>query len=58
MVDFVKPQYLGTSKEFNNHFTNPIKNGQYEDSTQEDVRLMKKRAHVLHRSLEGFVQVS
>ena len=52
MVSFVKPNFLGTINEFNNQFANPITNGQYTDSTEEDVKLMKKRFFVLHRSLE------
>lgn len=56
MVQFVKPNLLGTRKEFLNRFVNPINNGQYEDSTSFDVKLMKKRAHVLHKMLEGSVQ--
>lgn len=55
MVSFVKPNLLGTAKEFRNRFVNPITNGQCKDSTDGDVRLMKKRAHVLHNSLEGCV---
>lgn len=56
MVQFVKPNLLGTKKEFTNRFENPITNGQFDDSTEYDVRLMKKRAHVLHKMLEGSVQ--
>lgn len=57
MVDFVKPSLLGTEKEFSNRFIAPITNGQYVDSTPHDVKLMKKRAHVLHEMLAGCVQV-
>lgn len=57
MVQFVKPRLLGDKKEFLNRFANPITNGQYIDSTKEDVRLMKRRAHVLHKMLDGIVQV-
>ena len=53
MVQFVKPNLLGNKKEFTNRFVNPIKNGQCADSTDSDVRAMKKRAHVLHKMLEG-----
>ncbi|XP_011344208.2 transcriptional regulator ATRX isoform X3 [Ooceraea biroi] len=56
MVQFVKPNLLGTRKEFLNRFVNPITNGQFDDSTAYDVKLMKKRAHVLHKMLEGSVQ--
>ncbi|XP_012279926.1 transcriptional regulator ATRX homolog isoform X2 [Orussus abietinus] len=56
MVHFVKPNLLGTKKEFMNRFVNPITNGQFDDSNEYDVKLMKKRAHVLHKMLEGSVQ--
>lgn len=57
MVQFVKPSLLGTRREFQNRFMNPISNGQFEDSTAHDVKIMKRRAHVLHKMLEGSVQV-
>ncbi|CAN8005902.1 unnamed protein product, partial [Ixodes hexagonus] len=53
MVQFVKPNLLGTKKEFTNRFANPIANGQCADSTVRDVKLMKKRVHILHRLLDG-----
>ena len=56
MVDFVRPNYLGSKHEFNNMFQRPIENGQCVDSTFEDRKLMQGRAHVLHELLEGFVQ--
>ena len=56
MVSFVKPNLLGSIKEFKNRFVNPIAAGQNKDSTESDVRVMKKRAHVLHIMLEGCVQ--
>ncbi|KAL1122717.1 hypothetical protein AAG570_003044 [Ranatra chinensis] len=56
MVQFVKPNLLGTKKEFKNRFVNPIQNGQFEDSTAHDVKVMKRRAHVLHKMLDGVVQ--
>ncbi len=57
MVDFVKPNLLSTRKEFLNRFVNPITNGQCADSTPRDVKIMKRRAHVLHDLLNGCVQV-
>ena len=57
MVNFVKPNLLGTITEFTNRFANPIKNGQCRDSTPYDVRMMKQRAHILHELLLGTVQV-
>ncbi|XP_058060545.1 transcriptional regulator ATRX homolog [Anopheles bellator] len=56
MVQFVKPKLLGTYPEYLNRFVNPITNGQYTDSTSYDIQLMRKRAHVLHKLLDGCVQ--
>ncbi|TNN84328.1 Helicase ARIP4 [Liparis tanakae] len=56
MVDFVRPDFLGTRQEFSNMFERPILNGQCVDSTPQDGRLMRYRSHVLHSLLEGFVQ--
>ena len=58
MVDFVRPNFLGSRSEFSNMFERPIMNGQCVDSTTNDIRLMRFRAHVLHSLLEGFVQRS
>lgn len=57
MVQFVKPNLLGTYKEYLNRFVNPITNGQYTDSTPFDIQLMRKRSHILHKLLDGVVQV-
>ncbi|XP_037047921.1 transcriptional regulator ATRX homolog [Bradysia coprophila] len=56
MIEFVKPRLLGTAKEFNNRFVRPIVNGQFIDSTDEDITLMKYRAYILHKLLDGCVQ--
>lgn len=56
MVEFVKPRLLGTESEFNNRFVVPITNGQFSDSTEDDIMLMKYRAFILHKLLEGCVQ--
>ncbi|XP_040907102.1 transcriptional regulator ATRX-like isoform X2 [Toxotes jaculatrix] len=56
MVSFIKKNLLGSLGEFRNRFINPIQNGQCADSTPKDVRIMKKRAHVLHAVLAGCVQ--
>ena len=56
MVDFVKPKLLGTYKEFKNRFVNPIQNGQHSDSTDRDVRIMKKRSFILSDLLKGCMQ--
>ncbi|KAJ2951577.1 hypothetical protein O0L34_g13729 [Tuta absoluta] len=56
MVQFVKPNLLGKYNEYLNRFVNPITNGQYTDSTEHDIKIMKRRSHVLHNMLEGAVQ--
>ncbi|XP_039621678.1 transcriptional regulator ATRX isoform X2 [Polypterus senegalus] len=56
MVNFIKENLLGSVKEFRNRFINPIQNGQCADSTPTDVRVMKKRAHILYEMLAGCVQ--
>lgn len=56
MVQFVKPNLLGSYKEYLNRFANPITNGQYCDSTDLDIKIMRRRSHVLHKMLEGCVQ--
>ncbi|XP_071550743.1 uncharacterized protein [Panulirus ornatus] len=56
MIQFVKPNLLGTKKEFMNRFVNPIEQGQCADAMPRDVRRMKRRAHILHNLLEGCVQ--
>lgn len=57
MMQFVKPNFLGNRKEFTNRFVNPIKEGQHKESNAMQVRIMKKRACVLHKMLEPSVQV-
>lgn len=56
MIQFIKPNLLGTYKEYLNRFVNPISNGQYTDSTDRDIRLMKHRSHILHQLLQGCIQ--
>lgn len=55
MVDFVKPHLLGTHKEFKNRFVNPITNGQYLNSNDQDILLMKRRSYILHNLLDGCI---
>jgi transcriptional regulator ATRX len=78
MVNFVKPNLLGSFIEFKvsfcnlnivflrarkyviiffkNRFVNPIQNGQHSDSTERDVRVMKKRSFILSDLLKGCMQ--
>lgn len=55
MVDFVKPYLLGTQREFKNRFVNPIVNGQYLNSTDRDLQIMKRRSYVLHKLLDACI---
>lgn len=58
MVNFIKPSFLGTEKEFANLYANPIKNGQHKDSDSRAIKVMKQRSYVLHNKLSKFVQVN
>lgn len=55
MVEIIKPHLLGTHKEFKNRFVNPITNGQYKNSTHQDILIMKRRSYILHKLLEGCI---
>lgn len=57
MVNFIKPSFLGSDREFNNLYANPIKNGQHKDSDSRAIKIMKQRSFVLHNKLSKFVQV-
>ncbi|KAL6738367.1 hypothetical protein Aduo_011922 [Ancylostoma duodenale] len=56
MVDFVRPDFLGSKKTFSIQFEKPIKNGQCIDSTARDVKIARQRIHVLNNMLKGFIQ--
>nr|CDJ84646.1 SNF2-related and DNA RNA helicase domain containing protein [Haemonchus contortus] len=56
MVDFVRPDFLGSRKTFSIQFEKPIKNGQCIDSTARDVKIARQRIHVLNSMLKGFIQ--
>lgn len=58
MVSFIKPKLLGTKKEFQNLFAHPISKGQFQNSETGKVNVMKERSFVLHRLLDGIVQVN
>ncbi|KAK5979049.1 Helicase ARIP4 [Trichostrongylus colubriformis] len=56
MVDFVRPDFLGSRKTFTIQFEKPIKNGQCIDSTARDIKIARQRIHVLNSMLKGFIQ--
>lgn len=56
MVEFVRPSYLGSRRDFLLMFDKPIRRGQCIDSTPADVKMAQKRIHVLTNLLRGFVQ--
>lgn len=55
MVNFVRPAYLGSKKDFANIYEKPIKNGQCMDSTPRDKKISEQRIFVLTEKLKGFV---
>ena len=54
---FCETQFAGNSAWIWQQIHKPITNGQHADSTSRDVKIMKRRAHVLHEMLAGCVQV-
>jgi transcriptional regulator ATRX len=54
-VQFVKPRFLGNKAEFSNVYANPIKAGQNKDSSDEEVRLMKRCSFILNKKLSKFL---
>lgn len=56
MVNFIKPSFLGTEKEFANLYATPIRIGQHKDSSRSEIKFMKQRSYVLHKKLSKFVQ--
>lgn len=55
LVNFVKPHILGNFKEFNTKFIKPIECGQFVDSSDENVKLMKNQSFILNRLLQNTV---
>jgi transcriptional regulator ATRX len=55
MVNWVRPRFLGTIKEFRRRFLDVIKAGESKDATRYQVQAMKRRAHVLHKMLRPII---
>jgi len=55
MVSFVRPAYLSKPALFKSLIVDPINRGLDADSNPHDVAIMRKRAHVLHRLVNAFV---
>jgi len=55
MVDFVKPNILGNFSDFSSTFIKPIDSGQFIDSSNESVQIMKQRTFILHKLLQNTV---
>lgn len=55
MVDFIKPSFLGSKREFNNIYANPIKKGEAKDSLPIEIRKMKEQSYILNRKMSPFV---
>lgn len=55
LVDFVKPNLLGSFGDFSSTFIKPIDSGQFFDSSAEAVQVMKQRTFILHRLLQNTI---
>ena len=55
MIDFVRPNLLGSLYEFRNRFKNPIEAGQDEESTRLEKNRMRRRIHVLRKLTKEFI---
>lgn len=55
LINFVKPNILGNIKDFTSTFIKPISSGQFIDSSNEAVQLMKRQTFILHKILENTI---
>jgi transcriptional regulator ATRX len=53
LVEFVKPNLLGSTTDFRDRFLDPIDKGKSADATDRAVTYMKQQSHVLHNLLGG-----
>lgn len=56
LVEFVRPNLLGTPKEFQTLFVQPIQEGQCADHSSNEFSLMKGRVFVLRSLTKGVIQ--
>uniref|UniRef100_A0A7E4VNB7 Helicase ARIP4 n=1 Tax=Panagrellus redivivus TaxID=6233 RepID=A0A7E4VNB7_PANRE len=56
MVNFVRPNFLGSKKDFSAHYDRPIRNGSCVDSTPHDHKVAQLKVHLLSKLVKGFVQ--
>jgi SNF2 family DNA or RNA helicase len=52
MVNFCKPNFLGTEYEFSDNFRLPIEAGQHRDSSPDAVAYMRRRIYALNQRLK------
>lgn len=55
MVNFVRPNLLGTSNDFKSRFKNPIEQGQNPDATNQERIKMAETIYLLQTHLEGCI---
>ena len=55
MVNYARDAYLGTHAEFKNQFGDPISNGQFTNSTEDDIYLTRKSSFLLIELLKHLV---
>lgn len=55
LINFVKPNYLGLENEFDIKFAKPIEQGNFTDSTEEEMEEMRRKSYVLSSLLSPYV---
>ena len=55
MVNFVRPNFLGTNREFKERYRKPIEIGNRIDASYHDMRQMRLKTYRLHKKLEKIV---
>ncbi|CAF1123246.1 unnamed protein product [Adineta steineri] len=55
MVNFCKPNYLGSKDDFDKNFREPIEAGQHKDSSPDSVAYMRRQAYILNQRLKTII---